>query len=92
MDVEWHFLIFLLTFLYFKDQIKTHISTCCDKSDGLLHEELRAASSAQIAILHRISSGRQLKKKRKKMDEDRILTHSRVNGAPRIWLVLLGNS
>ena len=37
------------------------ISTCCDKSDGLSQDELRAISSAQIVILHRKSSGKQLK-------------------------------
>ena len=41
----------------FSDQI----TTCCKKSDGLSQDELRALSSAQIAIVHRTSSGRQLK-------------------------------
>ena len=36
-------------------------STCYDKSDALSHDELRGISSAQKAILHRTSSGRQLK-------------------------------
>ena len=38
---------------------------CCDKSDGLSHDELRAVSSAQMAILHRTLSERQLKYKRR---------------------------
>ena len=42
--------------------------------------ESRAVSSVRIAILHRTSSGRQLKQKKKEMDQDRILSHSRVNG------------
>ena len=41
------------------------ISDCYYKSDVLSHNELRAVSSAQIAILHRISSGRQLKQKKR---------------------------
>ena len=32
----------------------------CGKSDGFSYDELRAVSSAQIAILHRTSSGKQL--------------------------------
>ena len=39
------------------------ISTCCDKSDALSHDELRAVPSAQIAILHGKLSWRQLKEK-----------------------------
>ena len=58
----------------------------------LSHDELRALSSAQMAILHRTSSGRQLKSEKKEMDQDRILTHSRFNGTLRIWIVLLRNS
>ena len=43
------------------------ISTCCDKSDGLPHDELRAVSSDQIAMLNRvILSRRQLKEKEKR--------------------------
>ena len=42
------------------------ISTCCNKSDGLSHDELKAVSSAQIVILRRTLSGRQLKKKKKR--------------------------
>ena len=45
----------------------------CIKSDGLSHDELRALSSAQMAILHRASSRRQLKPEKKDMDQDRIL-------------------
>ena len=51
----------------------------CNKSNGLSHDVLRPVSSAQITILHRTSSGRQLKSK-KETDQDRILTYSRVNG------------
>ena len=36
-------------------------------------------TQCQIAILHRTSSRRQLKQKKKEMDQDRILTYSRVN-------------
>ena len=68
------------------------ISTCCDKSGGLSHDKLRTVSSAHIGILHRTSSGSQLQMKEKEMDQDRILTHSRVNGTLRTWLVFLGNS
>ena len=66
MDPELHFLIFLvLHFHIFKIKLQligvtSYISTCCDKSDGLSHDELRARSSAQIAIWHRTSSGKQL--------------------------------
>ena len=35
--------------------------TCYDKSDGLSHDDFRAVSSAKKIILHRTSSGRQLK-------------------------------
>ena len=44
-----------------QDQITVHRL----KLDGLSHDELRAVSSAQIAILHRTSSGEQLKQKKK---------------------------
>ena len=53
-----------LHFHIFKIKSKL-ISTCCDKSDGLSHDKLRAVSDskilAQITILHRISLGKQLK-------------------------------
>ena len=42
---------------FFYDQI----TACCDKSAGLSHDELRTLSSAQIAVVYRTSSGRQLK-------------------------------
>ena len=67
-------------FSYFKDQITNY----CNKSDGLSHDELRALSSAQIAILHRTSSGRKLKYEKKETNEDRILKHCRFNGTLRI--------
>ena len=65
-----------IAYSYFKNQI----ATCCDKSNDLSHDELRALSSSQIAILHRTSSGKQLKQEKKEMDQDGILTHSRFNG------------
>ena len=37
------------------------ISSCYDRSDALSYDELRVVSSPQIVILHRTSSGRQLK-------------------------------
>ena len=42
---------------FFYDQI----TACCGKSAGLSHDELRTLSSAQIAVVYRTSSGRQLK-------------------------------
>ena len=36
------------------------------KSDGLLHDDVRAVSSAQIAILQRTLSARKLKQKKKR--------------------------
>ena len=76
-----HFPISLiLHFHIFSDQI----TACCGKSDGLLHDELRTLSLAQIAILHRTSSGIQLKQEKKEMDQDRILAHFRFNGTLRI--------
>ena len=71
----WKIEIFSNNFDYW-DQIKTHRLSCCDKSDGLSLDEQRAVASAQIAVLRRASSGRQLKLK-KKINQDRILTHSR---------------
>ena len=56
----------------------------------LSNDELRAIPSAQIAVLHR-TSARQLSKKRE-MDQDIMLTNSRINGTLRRWLVLLDNS
>ena len=50
MDAELHFLIFLvLHFHIFQIKFQligltSRISTCCNKSDGLLHDELRALS------------------------------------------------
>ena len=44
--------------------VPNRISSFCDKSDGL------RLSSAQLAILHRISSGKQLKQEKKEMDQD----------------------
>ena len=38
------------------------MTTCCEKSDGLAHDELRELSSVQIAILRRASPERHLKK------------------------------
>ena len=55
----------------------------CDQSDGLSYGELSAVSSAGTAILQKTSSGRKLNKKKKEMDEDRTLTHSRVTGTLR---------
>ena len=43
-----------------------YLSTCCDKSDGLPHDELKAVLSAQIAMLNTKSSGGQLNEKKKK--------------------------
>ena len=65
------------------------MSTSCDKSGGLSHVELRALSSAQIAVLHRTSSGRKSKQEKK----DSILKHSRVKGraSVRFSLLLLRN-
>ena len=40
------------------------ISTCCEKSDGLSHDQLTAVPSAQIAILDKTSSEKQLKQKK----------------------------
>ena len=52
----WH-----CVFIFLKSDYNSYdISTCCDKSGGLWHDELRAVSTVQIAILHRTSSGRQL--------------------------------
>ena len=61
LNAELNFLIFLVFHFIF---LITHynseaISTCYDKSDGLSHDELRTVSSAQIAILHTASLGRQ---------------------------------
>ena len=52
--------------------IDSYISTCCGKSDGLSHDELRAVSSAQIAILHKTSSSRELKYVKKRWIKIRI--------------------
>ena len=71
-----------IAFSYFQDQI-THISTCCNRSDG---------QSDTVRMLYRTSSERQLKQKKKKMDQDKILAHSRVNGTLKVLLVLLGNA
>ena len=68
------------------------IPTCCDKSDVLPRDELTAVSSAQIAVLHRKLSGRQLKQKKKEIDQDIILKYFRVNSTLRRWLVLLNNT
>ena len=45
------------------------MSTSCNKSDSLSHDELRSVSSAQIEqnILHRTSSSRQLRQGKKEM-------------------------
>ena len=56
------------------------VSTCWDESDDLSRDELKMVSSAQIALLHRTSSGTKLKQEKKGMDQDRILTYFRVNG------------
>ena len=67
MMYNFIFLLFLvLHFHIFKIKLQligltSYISTCCGKSDGLSNDELRAVSSAQIAILHRTSSRRPLK-------------------------------
>ena len=55
-----------------------YMPTCCDKSGGLSHVELRALSSTQIAVLHRTSPGRKSKQEKKEMYQDSILKHSRV--------------
>ena len=47
-------------------------------------DEMRALSSAQVAILHRTPSGRQLEWDKKEMGQDRILTHSRFDGTLKI--------
>ena len=47
-----------IAFSYFYDQI----TTCCNKSDGLSHDELSALSSVQIAILHKHQQGRRKKR------------------------------
>ena len=54
--------------------------------------QLKALSPAQIAILHRTSSGRQLKQEKKEMVQERILKNFRFNGTLRIWHVVLRNS
>ena len=66
------------------------ITTCYGRTDTFSHALMRAVSSPQIAVLHRILSGRQLMQK--EMNEDRILTFSRGNGANRRWTVLWQNS
>ena len=75
-----HFLIFLaLHFHNVKIQLQLIvISSCCGKSDGLSHDELRAASSTQKAesIIRETN-----KVEKQKMDQDGILSHSRINGA-----------
>ena len=66
------------------------ISTCYGRPDTFSHVVMRTVSSAQIAVLQRILSGRQLMQK--EMNEDRILIFSRGNGANRRSIVLWKNS
>ena len=61
-------------------RLNYNLQTCYNKSVGFSHDELRAVTSVQIVILHRTSSERQLKYKKKEMDQDKILAHSRFNG------------
>ena len=58
--IFWYFWYCIFTFLR-SNYNSEAFSTCCRNSDGLSHDELRAVTSAQIAVVHRTSSGRQLK-------------------------------
>ena len=58
--IFWYFWYCIFTFLR-SNYNSEAISTCCRNSDGLSHDELRAVTSAQIAVVHIASSGRQLK-------------------------------
>ena len=58
MDADLYFLTFVvLQFHVFQIRSDQFFrSACCNMSDGLSHDELRAVLSAQIEIVHRISS------------------------------------
>ena len=58
--IFWYFWYSIFIFLRSNYNSKA-ISTCCKKLDGLSNDELRAVSSAQIAIFYRTSSRKQLK-------------------------------
>ena len=74
-------LIYLVVHFHnFKIKIQLIFSTCCEKSDGLSHDELRAQNLTQNIIRETI------KVAENEMDQDRIPTHSRVNGTLRIYM------
>ena len=59
--------------------------------DAELAESQLAATSQMVYLTQKIIR-ETIKVEKKKMDQDSILTNSRVNGTLTIWLVPLGNS
>ena len=59
--------------------------------DAELAESQLAATSQTVYLTQKIIR-ETIKVEKKKMDQDGILTNSRVNGTLTIWLVPLGNS
>ena len=68
--IFWYF--WYCIFIFLRWNYNSYISTYCDKSDGLSHDELRAVSLAQTAILHRALSGRQIKWEKREIDQGRM--------------------